>query len=103
MPAPDISLGLVTTVVFGILSVFGVLLRYIWRETKNQIEGIVKTLDLKADSASIHSMETRLNADIKRVEDRQNRDLEGLRQEMQAMERRISEKIDMVVQLLRGQ
>lgn len=103
MPAPDISLELAATVVGGVLTVFGGLLRYIWQEMKVRIQEVREALEGKADHGAMATMEVRFNADIKRVEDRQNRDLEGLRQEMQAMERRISEKIDMVVQLLRGQ
>lgn len=86
---------------------FVALLVYVWTDARNRVSESVRdlkgSLSEKADKESTVEMKNDLLRQIEKIEERQIREVEGLRTEMGDMRQHLDRRFDQLVSMLRGQ
>lgn len=88
----------------GKLTVFVLLLAWAVTDFKSRIEkameSFTQSLAAKADKTSAQDIETRLSKQIDKIEERQVREVEGLRTEMGDLRTHLDRRLDQLVGML---
>lgn len=86
------------------LSLFIGLLAYLWRDFKGRMEKAMESftagLSAKADKTSTSDLKADLQRQIEKIEERQIREVEGLRTEMGDLRTHLDRRFDQLVGML---